>query len=271
MANSQHPYRRRLQYTIEILHVPVSYPLKELEKEVRKRWPDSIDSCRIITNDSDKKGTYIFYINFSRERDALECVDFLRTSGYLTEGMWIREKVREADQSPNLGGERQRRGMGRGHVPRHARNRGRGYPEPDPSFDAGYDIPDIPKPAEFANIRFPKPKPDQEYIIHVRNISAIIDEEIFRKNILSNSKGVKRLKLRDDPSDRSLKEALIYAEDECNMNRIIANLNQVKVGGITLEAKPFKANQRPKNDPSDYISPLDPQEERVPSQKETFV
>ena len=269
MADRQHPYRRK-QYTIEILHVPISYPLKELENEVKKRWSFCIDGCRTIKNDSDIKGTYVFYINFSSENEALECVDFLKTSGYMTDGMWIREKVREVDQNPNLGGERNRRGAGRGHIPRRERNRGRGYREQDPP-SPGYEVPDIPKPPEVGNIQFERPKPIQEYIILVKNIPSFVDEDIFRKNILGNSEGVKELELRDDSSNNSLKEAFIITVDETTMNLIIAKLNRVKVGGITLEAKQKRTNQRPKNDPADYISPLKPQEESIPSQKETLL
>ena len=229
----------------------------------------SIEGCRTIKNDSHIKGTYIFYINLSDEKEALECVDFLKENGYIRDGMWIKERVREVVQNPNLGGERDRRGMGRGHMNRHARYRGKDFREPDPPSNPGYDIPNIPQP-EVGNFKFPNPKPNQDHTIHVKNIPSFVDEDILKNNILSNREGIKEFKLRDDPSNNSLKEALIYTEDETNMNRIIANLNRVKVGDNTLEAKPLRTNQRPNSDPADYISPLKPQES-IPSSKETFL
>ena len=253
MVDRQHPYRRCVQYTIEILHVPLRYPIRKLENDVMQRWGRCIDNCRIIGNDADIRGTHIFYINFSNEyeQQASDCADFLKDQGYLTDGMWLKEKVREI----------QPRGRGRGR----GRERGQrtSHEQPNPGYNLpsnipipGYNLPsDIPFPGYNlpSNIPFPGYNlpsdipfpgynlpsgiteiPKKELTVHVKNIPSFVDEDIFKDMILDADY---KFKIREDLSNDSLKEALVYVPDEVIMKELISKLSHLKVGGNILDAK----------------------------------
>ncbi|KAI6653609.1 hypothetical protein LOD99_3504 [Oopsacas minuta] len=244
MADRQHPYRRRrFQYTIEILHVPVLYPLRDLEYDIKQKWANCIEGCRVIGNDTDMRGTYIFYINFSSEyeNEARNCAEFLKNEGYLTDGMYLREKIRDMEPNPT-GNERERRrgmgmGRGRGKEQRTRRYADRSLPdEPNPNpIGPNYNLDSahFPDTDIVPNIEIPKPG----YIIHVNNIPSFVDEYILADMILDNDKRVTKFKLRDDSSNASLKEALVYVDNTAGMMDLISKLNHVKVGGNTLDAK----------------------------------
>ena len=228
MADRQHPYRHRVQFTIEILHVPLHYPIKELEYDVMQRWGYCIDGCRVIGNESDHRGTRIFYINFSNESEmeATECAEFLKEQGYIIDGMWMKKKIREVETR----GRERGRGRGRGHVT---------SPEqPNP----GYTLP--------RNMPFPK-MATKEFIVHVKNIPSFIDEDIFKDMILGADY---KVKIREDHSNELLKEALVYVPDEFTMKDLISKLSRVTVGGNTLDAKekgrsnPAQNNVNPSDD-----------------------
>lgn len=222
MIDRQHPYRRCVQYTIEILHIPLRYPIKDLEYDVMGRWGRCIESCKIIGNDADIRGTRIFYINFSNEyeQQAIECAEYLQNQGYLTGDMWLRQKVREVEPRGR------ERGRGRG--------RGRGQRITPDQLSPGYNLPTHHIPFPDTGIRPNFEIPKKEFIVHVKNIPSFVDEDIFKDMILDADF---KFIIREEPSNDLLKEALVYVPDDVVMRELISKLIRIKVGGNTLDAK----------------------------------
>ena len=140
---------------------------------------------------------------------------------------------------------------------------------PFPSKQEEYNAPFPPKPVtktftperentphtpKFERVLPPK-REKSEAIIHIGNIPSFVDKPILNDLLLSKQiEGVNDTKIREDPTDPSVNEALVYLDDETAMEDIISKLNHVKVA-----SKPFKAKQRKKEtrkeiDPQEYIS-----------------